>query len=205
MSDHEEENAMDFLAPDQQLTDEEKKQGIPKHPIALIFHIFFKLGAALTFLMGGLFAKIFKVNDEIIPIIVCVIFLAFDFWTTKNVSGRLLAGLRWWNDVKPDGSNEWVFESHEKDTLINPYESKVFWLVLIIFPIIWIIYFISSLFSFLTKMNWLFVTILALVLQFSNVVGYVKCARGTFQRFSSSEIEKSCSQFCFLVLFVNFH
>lgn len=28
-----------------------------------------------------------------------VTLLAFDFWTVKNVSGRLLVGLRWWNKV----------------------------------------------------------------------------------------------------------
>jgi len=176
---HDDPSAMDFLAPNQVLTEEEKKQGIPKHPVALVFHIVFKVGAALCYLFGGLLATIFKVKQELIPLIICVIFLAFDFWTTKNVSGRLLAGLRWWNDVKPDGTNEWVFESHENETLINPYESKVFWIVLVIFPLIWGVFFISCLFSFITKLNWLMVSILALALQGSNLVGYVKCARGT--------------------------
>jgi hypothetical protein len=37
--------------------------------------------------------------------------LASDFWTVKNVTGRLLVGLRWWNNIKDDGENEWVFES----------------------------------------------------------------------------------------------
>jgi hypothetical protein len=34
-----------------------------------------------------------------------------DFWTVKNVSGRLLVGLRWWNEIKEDGESVWVFES----------------------------------------------------------------------------------------------
>lgn len=29
---------------------------------------------------------------------------------TKNISGRFLVGLRWWNEVTADGSN-WRFES----------------------------------------------------------------------------------------------
>lgn len=37
--------------------------------------------------------------------------LAFDFWVVKNVSGRLLVGLRWWHEVQPDGSDRWIFES----------------------------------------------------------------------------------------------
>ena len=183
MADDADPSPMDFFAPDQQLTEEEKKQGMPKHPLALIFHILWKLGASLCYLFGGLLATIFKVNEKnLVPIIVCVVFLAFDFWTTKNVSGRLLVGLRWWNDVKPDGTNEWVFESHEDKTLINPYESKVFWIVLIVFPLIWALFFISCFFSFLTRLNWLFVCALALALQGSNVVGYIRCARDARRR-----------------------
>jgi len=40
-----------------------------------------------------------------------VLLLAFDFWTVKNVTGRLLVGLRWWNKVEEDGTSVWVFES----------------------------------------------------------------------------------------------
>lgn len=31
----------------------------------------------------------------------------------KNVSGRLLVGLRWWNQVDEDGKSRWVFESRK--------------------------------------------------------------------------------------------
>ena len=34
---------------------------------------------------------------------------AFDFWTVKNVTGRLLVGLKWENIRKDDGSEEWVY------------------------------------------------------------------------------------------------
>jgi hypothetical protein len=43
--------------------------------------------------------------------VITILLLAFDFWTVKNISGRLLVGLRWWNEIQPDGSNKWVFES----------------------------------------------------------------------------------------------
>lgn len=180
MSQATEESPIDFFAPEQHLTEEEKKTGYPKHPVALVFHIGFKVAAALCYLFGGWLAPIFKVKQELIPLIICVVFIAFDFWTTKNVTGRLLAGLRWWNDVKPDGTNEWVFESHEKDTLINPYEAKVFWIVLVVFVLIWGIFFISCVFAFFLRLRWLFVCVLALILQGSNLTGYVRCARGTF-------------------------
>ena len=32
---------------------------------------------------------------------------------TKNISGRLLVGLRWWNETTDEGSN-WRFESLEE-------------------------------------------------------------------------------------------
>lgn len=40
-----------------------------------------------------------------------VLLLALDLWTVKNVTGRLLVGLRWWNKVEDDGTSTWVFES----------------------------------------------------------------------------------------------
>lgn len=37
--------------------------------------------------------------------------LSMDFWTVKNITGRLLVGLRWWNFVDDNGNNHWKFES----------------------------------------------------------------------------------------------
>lgn len=36
-----------------------------------------------------------------------------DFWTVKNVTGRLMVGLRWWNYVDDNGQSHWVFESRK--------------------------------------------------------------------------------------------
>ncbi len=35
---------------------------------------------------------------EVITFIIVIILSAFDFWAVKNVTGRLLVGLRWWSD-----------------------------------------------------------------------------------------------------------
>jgi hypothetical protein len=44
-----------------------------------------------------------------IIIIVCI---AADFWYTKNISGRILVGLRWWNKYNPETQeNIWMFEN----------------------------------------------------------------------------------------------
>lgn len=45
--------------------------------------------------------------------VLCVLMLVFDFWTVKNVSGRLLVGLRWWSENKEDGTTTWLFESRD--------------------------------------------------------------------------------------------
>lgn len=70
-------------------------------------------------------------NSFIINFVICLLMLMMDFWVvragdqshpwdtpspaqTKNISGRLLVGMRWWNDVGDDHTNEgsnWRFES----------------------------------------------------------------------------------------------
>ena len=45
--------------------------------------------------------------------ITCVLLLACDFWTVKNVTGRLMVGLRWNSVVEEDGRTTWKFESQE--------------------------------------------------------------------------------------------
>jgi len=78
------------------------------HPVALGFHLFFRTSALLVYLFGALFTSNFP-----LIFIICVLLLSFDFWTVKNVTGRLLVGLRWWNDIQEDGTNVWMFESRD--------------------------------------------------------------------------------------------
>ena len=79
-----------------------------KHPSALILHLLFKTAALLMYIFGSWFTSSF-----IFIFVICIILLAFDFWVVKNISGRLLVGLRWWSYVREDGSNDWIFESLE--------------------------------------------------------------------------------------------
>lgn len=79
-----------------------------KHPKTVAFHFFFRTAAVLTYLLCGFFSDNFVTN-----FVVIVILLSFDFWVVKNVSGRFLVGLRWWNKVMPDGNTQWVFESRK--------------------------------------------------------------------------------------------
>lgn len=53
------------------------------------------------------------VNSFITSFVIIVLLLSMDFWTVKNITGRLMVGLRWWNYVDDDGKSHWVFESRK--------------------------------------------------------------------------------------------
>ncbi|CAO3634576.1 unnamed protein product [Cunninghamella echinulata] len=65
------------------------------HPIAAFFFLAFRLGALLMYLLGSIFTDNFT-----LVFVITILLLAFDFWTVKNISGRLLVGLRWWNEIQ---------------------------------------------------------------------------------------------------------
>lgn len=53
-------------------------------------------------------------SDSFITSFVCVVLLlSADFWTVKNITGRLLVGLRWWNYVDDEGVSHWVYEARK--------------------------------------------------------------------------------------------
>ena len=51
------------------------------------------------------------IDNEIMVFIVVVCLMAADFWTVKNVTGRILVGLRWENQIDEEGNEQWIFES----------------------------------------------------------------------------------------------
>jgi hypothetical protein len=53
------------------------------HPGFCILHFIFKLGAFLSYLLLNIF-----LNNLVLTYIIVIIFLAFDFWVTKNITGR---------------------------------------------------------------------------------------------------------------------
>nr|KAF6491396.1 trans-golgi network vesicle protein 23-like protein A [Molossus molossus] len=67
-----------------------------------------------------------------------------------------MVGLRWWNQVDEDGRSHWVFEARKvspDNVTATEAEARIFWLGLIICPMIWIVFFFSTLFSL--KLKWL--------------------------------------------------
>lgn len=58
-----------------------------RNKVTALFHYIFKISALFFYVMGG-----FKwvSSSSILTYIICILMLAFDFWTVKNVTGRLM-------------------------------------------------------------------------------------------------------------------
>jgi hypothetical protein len=87
--------------------------------------------------------------------IITILLLAADFYYLKNIVGRRLVGLRWWNEVDPStGESHWVFESSEPGTkVINPTDSRFFWIAIYAQPVFWILLALVAVLTF--KFIWL--------------------------------------------------
>ncbi|XP_077979554.1 Golgi apparatus membrane protein TVP23 homolog A-like isoform X3 [Glandiceps talaboti] len=154
----------------------EKQRRRLRHPVATIFHLLFRISSIVAYLFCGWFSSSF-----IICFVIIIVLLSADFWTVKNITGRLMVGLRWWNHVDEDGKSHWIFESRKsKET---PTESRVFWMGLIVCPVIWVAFFFASLFSLSFK--WFMVVCIALGLTCANLYGYIRCKVGAKKKLSS--------------------
>ncbi|KAL0993494.1 hypothetical protein UPYG_G00108760 [Umbra pygmaea] len=150
-----------------------KRRSEIKHPFATFFHLFFRTCAILVYLMCDIFSSSF-----IFSMVAIILLLSCDFWTVKNVSGRLMVGLRWWNQVDDDGKSSWVFESRPATSRKVPTnsESRIFWLGLVVCPILWVVFIFSTLISL--KFKWMAVVIMGVALQWANLYGYMRCKVG---------------------------
>ncbi|KRF97752.1 uncharacterized Golgi apparatus membrane protein-like protein CG5021 isoform X2 [Drosophila tropicalis] len=152
------------------------------HPYVTFFHLFFRGAAIAIYMFCGWFSESF-----ITSFVFVVLFLSADFWTVKNISGRLLVGLRWWNYVDDDGKSHWVFESKNSESYqsrINKHEQRIFWLGLILCPVFWSLFFLVALFSL--KFKWLLLVMIAIALNAANLYGYIKCSYGTGKDLNSA-------------------
>ncbi|KAL0766278.1 hypothetical protein CaCOL14_011476 [Colletotrichum acutatum] len=107
--------------------------------------------------------------------IITILLLAADFYYLKNIAGRRLVGLRWWNEVDVQtGDSQWVFESSEPGTkTINPTDSRFFWLALYVQPVLWILLAVFALVRL--QFLWLPLVVIALVLTIMNAMAFSRC------------------------------
>ncbi len=146
--------------------------------MTIFFHLLFKTLALFLYIFGSWFTSNF-----IFTFVICIVLLAFDFWTVKNVSGRLLVGLRWWSYVKEDGSNEWIFESLEDMAEISNVDSRMFWGGLYVAPLCWSLLLIVGVLRL--QFEYMPIVIAALVLSFANILGYIKCSSSAKDKMKS--------------------
>ncbi|XP_043260663.1 putative Golgi apparatus membrane protein-like protein CG5021 isoform X2 [Colletes latitarsis] len=148
-----------------------------KHPYVTMFHLAFRIMAIVVYMLCGWFT-----NSFIAVFVAVVLLLSMDFWTVKNITGRLMVGLRWWNYVDDNGKSHWVYES--KKNRINATEARIFWLALILTPLLWSVFFMVALFGL--KFKWLLLVCIAIVLNGANLYGYVKCKMGNERNISAA-------------------
>ena len=140
-----------------------------------------------------MFLNLFVGND-ILAFLFIIIFAAMDFWTVKNVTGRILVNLRWWSEIDEDGQENWIFESDEESNKKQaPTDSFVFWTALYATPCVWAFFAFMDLMSF--KFFWMYVCILCFVLSFINLMGYQQCHRDHQDKLRSFIQEKTMGYF----------
>ena len=74
------------------------------HPGVALLHVALKILIVFLYLVLPLITTGFS------QMVFIIILGAIDFWIVKNISGRLLVGLRWWIDFNEDGEEQWKFE-----------------------------------------------------------------------------------------------
>ncbi|KAJ4163256.1 hypothetical protein LMH87_004997 [Akanthomyces muscarius] len=143
---------------------------LSSHPITLLTFLGFRISSVLVYFLG-----LWVIRSMIMIFIITILLLAADFYYLKNIAGRRLVGLRWWNEVDAStGDSKWVFESSEPGTkTINPTDSRFFWLSLYVQPLLWILLAVLALVRL--QFLWLPLVVIALVLTVMNTLAFSRC------------------------------
>jgi len=149
------------------------------HPLVLLFLYLFRSAAITVYILCGFFT-----DNYVLSTVVVVVLLAMDFWNCRNVAGRTLVGLRYWNQVDDDGESYWVFESRDPSRPANPIDSKMFWIALYVFPVLWTALLLVSILKF--NISFLPIVLLALVFNVTNAIGFTYADRDAKQRWAKN-------------------
>ncbi|PHH60073.1 hypothetical protein CDD81_2159 [Ophiocordyceps australis] len=142
---------------------------LSSHPITLLTFLTFRISSVLVYFLG-----LWVIKSMIMIFIITILLLAADFYYLKNIAGRRLVGLRWWNEVDPStGASKWVFESAAQGSTPNATDSRFFWLALYVQPILWLAMAILALVRL--QFLWLPLVVIALVLTIMNTLAFSRC------------------------------
>ncbi|CAK5267347.1 unnamed protein product, partial [Mycena citricolor] len=157
------------------------------HPLALFFLFLFRLAAITVYLLSGFFQ-----GNYVLSTVAVVVLLSMDFWNCRNIAGRTLVGLRFWNQVDEDGSSYWVFESRDPSRPANAVDSRCTILLMpveiaiYVFPVLWVALLIVSLLRF--NLNFVPIVLLALVFNVTNAIGFTYADRDAKQRWANEVV-----------------
>lgn len=101
------------------------------HPSIAIVTFLFKGLALATYLFFSLFIT------SIFTFILTTLASIVDFWITKNISGRILVGLRWWRAYDQAGNEGFQFECSQSAENYNRVDSTIFWSSQVLVTFLW--------------------------------------------------------------------
>uniref|UniRef100_A0A0A9WK65 Golgi apparatus membrane protein TVP23 homolog n=1 Tax=Lygus hesperus TaxID=30085 RepID=A0A0A9WK65_LYGHE len=96
-----------------------------EHLGVIVFTYLFKTWAFFFYIFAGWIS-----SNIIVMFVIIIVLLSCDFWIVKNVSGRKLVRLRWWNTIDENGVSHWYFESRDDTASVNSVDWLAFWLQL---------------------------------------------------------------------------
>ena len=147
------------------------------HPAICLLIIIIKLLAFLSFIMLGI-----VLNSDTVVYLIVILLGACDFWIMKNIAGRHLVGLRWWNEVKENGEEVWIFESKNEKKESN-VDVNVFWICLYVNAAGWLILFVYEVITITP--TWSIIAFIMLVFAGMNLYGYFKCSKDQQRKFKT--------------------
>ncbi|KAL1669082.1 Golgi apparatus membrane protein TVP23 [Schizophyllum commune] len=136
------------------------------HPLALAFLYAFRIAAIVVYLFCGIVT-----TNYVLANVIVVVLLAMDFWNCR---------------VDADGESYWVFESRDPSRPANPIDSKMFWTALYVFPALWVVLLIVAILTL--NASFIPVVVLALVFNFTNVIGFTYADRDAKQRWAKDNM-----------------
>lgn len=145
------------------------------HPILCLLHIGLKFSSCFAYLFLDLI-----LTNSVDVFITIIWLLAVDFWFVKNVSGRYLVGMRWWNGEDETEQEGWYFESFETQIKTSFVDKTTFWWSLIISTVFWGIIFFVKLMSL--SLFWGILVFIGLSLNATNLYGYYLCKKDHDQK-----------------------
>ncbi|XP_055831534.1 Golgi apparatus membrane protein-like protein ECHIDNA [Solanum dulcamara] len=160
------------------------------HPQICFFHVLFKAAALAFYILSALF-----VDSFVIIFVTTVLLAALDFWVVKNVSGRILVGLRWWNEIDDNGESVWRFECLDQESMarMNKKDSWLFWWTLYLTAVAWFFLAIFSLIRF--QADYLLVVGVCLTLSVANIVGFTRCRKDAKKQLQAFATQTLTSRF----------